>query len=141
MDRIQTIALIGLLTLAGCRNMGLDYAGPEDEAVTADPTELVAAVHARAAEEERRPLIVEGKKWVPSGRPLMLNEDEVTPVGSAGGRTVYARSWDDSPYEALFARGEDGTEWRTYLPVLGGGGGPPSGTAGSEGEGGSAPGH
>jgi len=55
-------------------------------------------------------------------------------VGSAGGQTVYARSWDEAPYDALFTR-DAGDRWLTYAPVLGGG------SSASPAGAGSAPGH
>ncbi len=71
---------------------------------------------------------------MPSGPPLALGEGEVRPVGSAGGQTVYARSWDEAPYDALFTR-DAGDRWLTYAPVLGGG------SSASPAGAGSAPGH
>lgn len=133
MERIRTMALFGVLALAGCQNMGLYDAGPEEDAVVAPPPELVAAVHASSPEMARQPLIVDGRKWVPAGTPLALGDGEVRPVGSAAGQTVYARSWDEAPYDALFTR--DGDRWLSYAPVLGGGSS--AGPAGA----GAAPGH
>lgn len=134
MKRMGTIAVLGAVALAGCQNMGLEYAGPEGDAVVAPPTALVAAVHPRTAAGDRQQLIVDGRNWVPSGRPLALSESDLSPVGSAGGHTVYARSWDDAPYDALFTR-TDGSTWVSYLPVIGGGrgAGEPSGAHGGAG--------
>lgn len=134
MERIRTMALFGVLALAGCQNMGLYDAGPEDEAVVAPPPELVAAVHTASPEMAGEPLIVDGRRWVQAGTPLALGEGDVRPVGSAGGLTVYARSWDEAPYDALFTR--DGDRWFTYAPVLGGGS-----SAAAAGSGAAAPGH
>lgn len=123
MMRLSTIALLGALTLTGCRNMGLDYAGPTDDEARGPTSELVAAVYERGAEEAREGLIVDGRKWVASGvaGPLALGEDDLRPVGSAAGETVYARHWDAAPYDVLFTRVSEG-EWQAYLSVIGGGG-------------------
>ncbi len=137
MKRTGTWVVVGALALAGCQNMGLYDAGEEDVAVVAPPSELVAAVYGPAAPGSTQSLIVDGRKWVPAGRPLALGEADVASVGSAGGLTVYARSWDSAPYDALFTRDEDG-QWLSYQPVLGGGSGAArTGDAGA----GTAPGH
>lgn len=120
MERTRTMALFGVLALAGCQNMGLYDAGPEGEAVVASQSELVAEVHATLPDAAGPPLIVDGQPWLRSGTPLAMGDTEVRSVGSAGGMTVYARSWDQAPYDALFVR-DAGGSWRTYAPVLGGG--------------------
>lgn len=123
MKRTSTIVLLGLLTFTGCRNMGLDDAGPADEAAIGQPSDLVASVHQRAAEPVSHGLIVDGRRWATAGRPgsQMLDEDNLRPIGSTGGQTVYANRWDDAPYDVLYTAGEDG-EWQTYLSVIGGDG-------------------
>ncbi len=131
MKWISRIALFGAVALVGCENMGLDYAGAAEEARIDAPTALVAAVHPQVAEAEWPPLIVDGTRWVSAGPADAVGEDEIRPVGSASGTTVYARSWDTPPYDELFTRSEQGAladaEWQSYLPVIGGGG--PSGGA------------
>lgn len=123
MRRTPTIALLGLLTMTGCKNMGLDYAGPADEAAIDQPSDLVAAVHERGAEPAARGLIVDGRRWAPAGRPgsVTLEEDHLRPIGSTGGQTVYANRWDEAPYDVVYTSGEGG-EWQTYLSVFGGDG-------------------
>lgn len=148
MNRTPTIVVLGLLAMAGCKNMGLDYAGPADEAAIDSPSDLVAAVHQWDAAPEAHGLIVEGRRWVSAGRPgsLTLQEDDLRPIGSTGGQTVYANRWDDAPYDVLFTPGEGG-EWQTYLSVAGGDGhgpGPADGDAaghGADDGGETAPGH
>lgn len=139
MKRTGTWVVVGALALAGCQNMGLYDAGEEADAVVAQPSDLVAAVYGPADAWTTQTLIVDGLKWVSSGRPLALGEADVASVGSAGGQTVYARSWDSAPYDALFTRDDDG-RWLSYQPVTGGtarAGSAGSGTAGS----GAAAGH
>lgn len=123
MKRTSTIVLLGLLTFTGCRNMGLDYAGPADEAAIDQPSDLVTAVHQREAQPVAHGLIVDGRRWAPAGRPgsQTLDEDNLRPVGSTGGQTVYANRWDDAPYDVLYTSGED-WEWQRYLSVIGGDG-------------------
>lgn len=146
MKRTSTIVLLGLLTFTGCRNMGLDYAGPADEAAIDQPSDLVAAVHQRAAEPVFHGLIVDGRRWATAGRPgsQTLDEDNLRPIGSTGGQTVYANRWDDAPYDVLYTSGEGG-EWQTYLSVIGGDGhGAGDGDAAGDGHAASeaaAPGH
>lgn len=138
MDRTWTIALLGVLAAVGCENMGLDYAGPAEEARHRSPPELVAAVmHTDTASQEK--LIVGGRAWTPSGGPQALDEAGLRPVGSSHGQTVYARGWDRPPYDQLFVRLDEETrsgagladraqrnEWQRYLPVVGGDGPVPS---------------
>lgn len=134
-----TMGLLGTLAVVGCQNMGLDYAGPAEEAEVRPPFDLVASTTAPAAAAEERGLIMDGRMWVPSGRPLDRAEEGIRPVGSADGTTVYARGWDEAPYDELFAEGDEG--WRSYRPVIGGGaagGGP--GAAGGAAAGGAAAG-
>lgn len=137
MMRRSTIALLGVLALTGCKNMGLDYAGPADEAAVDSPSDLVAAVHERGAEHTSQGLIVDGRKWVSAGvpGPLPLGEEELRPVGSAAGSTVYARHWDRAPYDMLFTRVAESDAWQGHVSVTGGGG------MGGRAAGGSAPGH
>lgn len=132
MDRTWTIALLGVLAAVGCENMGLDDAGPADEARQRSPSELVAAVTQPAPEQGERALVVAGRLWVPAGTPVALDEAGLRPVGSSAGQTVYARGWDRPPYGELFTRLDDeardrrladrirGDGWQAYLPVVGG---------------------
>lgn len=143
MKRSAVVVLGMALALVGCRDMGLEGNAPLVEAEQAPPSDLVVAVH--EAEVQRQELIVEGRLWVPSGLPWTLAEDGLRPVGSAGGATVYARSWDEAPYDELFTRlprrtPEAGApieiardaRWQGYAPVLGGGGGPAAPVGGVE---------
>jgi hypothetical protein len=113
---------IALLTLAlpACGGIGLDGAPPLEEAEQNPPPELVATAHALppAADAE---IIVDGRLWVPWGLPVAMDAGALRSVGSAHGMTVYARAWDRSPLDALFARQDGG--WQGYAPVIGGGGG------------------
>lgn len=119
--RRTSITLLALL-LAGCTT-GLDGAPPLEEAAHKTPPDLVAAVHARPV-DTGEDVVVDGRLWVPWGKPTSSTPDDLRPVGSANGLTVYARSWDRSPYEALFAR--EGGTWQGYAPVLGQTGGTPA---------------
>lgn len=127
MNRRSTIALLGIVAAVGCENMGLDYAGPEGEARVRQPSDLVAAAMEPADSVERPGLVIDGRLWVPSGVPRTLDESAVRPIGSAGGQTVYARGWDEAPYDEIFTATDQGG-WRSYLPVIGGGA--PRGSAG-----------
>lgn len=140
------MALAGVLALVGCRDMGLEYNYPLEEAEQMPPSELVVAVHPSEVPAGHE-LVVAGQLWVPSGQPRALSEDELEPIGAASGQTVYARSWDQEPYGELFTRlPEPATEtdvlgsmggqgWRAYLPVIGGGGpAAPGADAGEHGE-------
>ncbi len=95
------MALLGALVLPGCRDMGLEDNLPLADAESRPPSALVEAVMAPTSGGE---YIVDGRLWIPSGLPLTLRAEELRPVGSAGGRTVFARSWDEAPYDALFTR-------------------------------------
>lgn len=131
MDRTRTLALLALtLAAAGCKDMGLggDLAAM-DQPVDRPPNDLVATVMAPTHVEPNQ-LVVDGRLWVPSGLPLALRLDELRPVGSAGGHTVYSRKWDAQPFEQLFVRpgaaspagataGERMPGWQAFAPVLG----------------------
>ena len=123
MKAMTRMVLLGAVALAGCENMGLEYAGAAEEARVNAPTALVAAVHPQVAESEWPPLIVDGTRWVSAGAAVAVDEVDVRPVGSASGTTVYARSWDTPPYDELFTRGAGAAmaagQWRSYLPVIG----------------------
>ena len=134
MKRRTTALLFGILAMAGCQDMGLEYNLPLEEATDRPPMALVAAVMAPAATADRQ-LIVDGTLWVPSGLPLALDQQEVQPVGSSGGETVYARSWDRPPYDELFTRlpppaptdplvfgPAEGEQYLSYSAIIGGGG-------------------
>lgn len=128
----STMALVGIVAAVGCENMGLDYAGPAEEARLRPPTDLVAAAMGPSGAPDGGGLVVDGRLWVTAGLPVALHEDALRPVGAASGQTVYARSWDQAPYDQLFTRegsgaatgesGAAGSRWLAYLPVIGGGG-------------------
>ncbi len=119
MKRAAAIALLSLV-LPACGNLGLDGAPPLNEAEHAPPPALEAAVHARMANPDDQ-VVVDGRLWVPWGLPETIDAGQLRSVGSARGRTIYARSWDRSPYDQLFTR-TDG-EWQRYAPVIGRSGG------------------
>lgn len=121
MRRLPTIALILPLAAAGCADLGLDGNIPLDDATAAAPSELVAAAHA-APVTPTDDVVVDGRLWVPWGRPAEKRPDALRPVGSAGGVTVYAHAWDAAPLETLFTRTESGA-WQPYAPVHGSAGG------------------
>lgn len=150
MKRRATIALC-VLTLVGCENMGLDDAGTDEEGRNRASTDLVSSVH-RAAPAATQPVIVDGRRWVPAGKPVTLDAAELRSVGSSAGQTLYARQWDAAPFDMLFIRsqprgpsaqqptgdavrdpasaGEAGSagdaEWQPLVPVIGEDGGPPA---------------
>lgn len=115
------IGLLGLVAVVvGCENLGLDYAGPAEDARQQPPTDLVAAVIQPVPADDRQDLIVDGRLWVPAGRPLPLDEQDLRPIGSASGQTIHARTWDRPPYDELFTPIADDRRWRSYRPVSGG---------------------
>jgi hypothetical protein len=99
---ILILPVLGLL-LGGCRDLGLPGNIPAEESRTATPPELVAQVTAPAEAEAPR-LVVDGRLWVPVGQPSPRDPATLRPVGAAAGTTVYARTWDERPYRALFTR-------------------------------------
>lgn len=101
--RIPAIAMLAALALTGCKDLGLEDNVPLEQAENRPPSDLVAAVMA-PTRSGAADLVVDGRLWVPSGLPLTLRAGELRPVGTAGGRAVYARSWDEPPYDALFTR-------------------------------------
>lgn len=115
MKRAAAIVLLSLV-LPACGNLGLDGAPPLQEAEHAPPPDLAAAVHARHANPDDQ-VVVDGRLWVPWGLAPRIDADQLRSVGSASGQTVYAQSWDRSPYDELFTR-TDG-EWQRYAPVIG----------------------
>lgn len=129
----NTIAALGLVAAAtaGCMDMGLEGNIPLEEAQARETSELVAAVRRPTGAAPIR-FIVDGRLWVPSGLPLTLAMSELRAVGSGDGQTVYARHWDQAPFDALFVRmtppGESGAlaampleaeRWIELRPVLG----------------------
>lgn len=129
MKRTAMIALVGSVALVGCRDMGLEYNIPFEEAAQKPPMALVAAAYPVDEAGEAPHIVLDGTLWVPSGVPGTVSEGGLRPVGAAQGRTVYARSWDRAPYGELFTRVEEGpvaeigaqADWQSYLPVIGGG--------------------
>lgn len=135
MKKVGVIAAaVVILALGGCRDLGLDGNVPEEQSRTQAPPDLVRDVIPPPAETITR-LVVDGRLWIPTGRPAHYSSGRLRPVGSAAGQTVYARAWDERPYVALFTRAtirasEDaatareamdaGTEqWQEYAPVRG----------------------
>lgn len=117
MKRGRTAALAIPLVLAGCQDLGLEDNLPLQVAEHAAPSELVTAVHARAT-AEGEPVIVDGRLWVPWGRPEPLDPDRLRPVGSFQGETLYVRAWDRSPFDHVFAETVAG-RWQGHAPVIG----------------------
>lgn len=129
MKRTAMTALMGAVVLVGCQDMGLPGNIPLEEAEQKPAPALAAAAHPAEGTTEAPKLVLDGTLWVPSGVPGTISEDALRPVGATQGRTVYARSWDRSPYGELFTRVEAGqatgsgaqADWQSYLPVIGGG--------------------
>lgn len=133
MKRTPTIIFAGAIALAGCQDMGLEYNLPLEEAMERPPFALVAAVMAPSDVADMQ-LIAEGRLWVPSGLPQTLAADDLQPVGTSNGSTVYARAWDDRPHDELFTAlpdqspdgaattaGAGGSRYLAFAPVIGGG--------------------
>lgn len=133
MSRRVTVCALALATaVAGCEDLGLDGNTYLEDAMDRPPSELVAAVY-RPQEVQSQILIMDGREWVPSGGPLTLSEEELRPVGSSNGQTVYARSWDQPPFDLLFTRltggpapadsavfgPQEGVQWQEWAGVWG----------------------
>lgn len=133
MKRTLALALASAATLSACKDMGLGVNIPVEEAATRPQSALVAAVHAPPA-TPMRALVIDGRRWVPAGFPMGLDDADVRPVGAADGMTVYARRWDRPPYDALFTPAPSGVaavattsleamvqprRWVAYAPVNG----------------------
>lgn len=146
MKRTPTIWYVALATtLTGCLDLGLEGNVPLEEAVDRPAAELVTAVYGPAADQGQQ-LIVDARLWVPAGLPQGRSRAGLRAVGAADGRTVFARSWDHAPYDALFTEltpdappADTGTgpradaEWQSWAPVSGRTGAlPGSGAAGVE---------
>lgn len=136
------IVVAGLaLVLGGCRDLGLPGNVPDEESRVQPPPDLVRDVIAQDREPAVR-LVVDGRLWVPTGRPAPHAADALRPVGSAAGQTVYARSWDERPYQAIFTQVEmpalelaatpreamdaGRQHWQEYAPVIGQSGSAPT---------------
>lgn len=115
MKRAPAAALATLLVLAGCTDLGLEGNIPLEEARHEPPADLVAAVHGRASAEDGD-VVMAGRLWVPWGLPVDGELMDLRPVGSVHGVTLYARSWDRPPFDALFAR--QGVQWQGHAPVF-----------------------
>lgn len=146
MKRI-TLAVVAVTVgaTAGCKDLGLDGNVPLAEARAREPSPLVAAVMAPPEDAGTR-VIVDGRLWVPWGRPFTLGPAEsgqLRAVGSGAGETVYARAWDRPPYGTLFIRlperGEQavggGERWIALAPVQGRTGAPGAAAEGEHGAG------
>lgn len=117
------VILSSAFLLAGCSNMGLDEGPiPLEEAMHAPPTELVVAVHSVPADADAE-IVMDGRLWVPWGLPSERDRATLRPVGSTHGVTVFAYSWDRSPFDAVFTPGDDG--WQGHAPIIGRSGGGP----------------
>lgn len=139
---MATLALLAG-TMVGCKDMGLDGNIPLSEAESRPPAELVAMTMQPTA-PTAAPLVVDGRLWVHSGLPFAMDPADVRAIGSAAGTTVYARTWDRSPYDALFVRQDSadaaaglgrhigGQRWLELKPVTGRSGPVPGSAQGSE---------
>lgn len=131
MKRTATIWYLALATtLTGCLDLGLEGNVPLEEAVDRPASDLVTAVYGPAGQSQQ--LVADGRLWVPAGLPQGRSGAGLRAVGAANGRTVFARSWDDAPYDALFTElTSDGAsedigagpradaEWQGWVPVSG----------------------
>ncbi len=95
------VVALAAASLAACKDVGLDTNIPVEEAATRPQSDLVAAVHA-PPQPSVQPMVIDGRRWVASGFPLALDEDELQAIGAVNGATVYARKWDRPPYDAVF---------------------------------------
>jgi hypothetical protein len=135
MSRTATVTLIALTFLSSaCRDLGLAGNVPEGESRMAAPPELVSQVVAPVPGTATQ-LVMDGRLWVPTGRPMPRDAEQLRPVGATAGQTVYARAWDERPYRAIFVQvpatppGVEPTprqtmdagldHWQEYAPVPG----------------------
>ena len=49
-----------------------------------------------------------GRTWSAGYESLRIPQNMLRPVGSAGGAQIFALSWDDPPYDALYTPGTGG---------------------------------
>jgi hypothetical protein len=97
-------------TLAGCRDSGLP--GKNLPLQQARHREFRYPAYQRSPENV--PVAAVGYHWIPGPPPETIPERLLTPVGAAGGQTLYAPRGQQAPHSRLYARASDG-RWRPYV--------------------------
>lgn len=110
-----TALLIATMTLAGCRDLGLQGNIPLAEA---ENRQYRYATYEPSDEATRGPRLLpfESRMWITSADIEPIPDRLLRAVGEAAGTTLYAPVWSETPYVLLFARAEPG-RWHPVNPM------------------------
>lgn len=126
------VAMVSLVVLSGCQELGLpgrntpeaeaaarewrydvyDVAGPAD----ALPEVVLSgspAAAAGAATDRSEPT-----RWLASAEETHIPASLLRPVANASGIMLYALSWDQAPYDRLYAAADGPDTYNPLHPVL-----------------------
>jgi hypothetical protein len=120
----RAMAVLAVVVLAGCKDLGLKGNIPLAEAQFKPPVPLVANDYPPPVPGRTGP-VFNGTRWPDAGLPVQIPAQDLVEVGSAHGHPLYALRWDRPPYDRLYAKVARG--WQPHLPVRGvqpDGGGP-----------------
>ncbi len=116
-----TLAAAAALTLAGCKDVGLQGNVPLADAVDRAPKPLVqqtTPLHPAPAAGAPQAFRLDSATWVASDTELKVGDGDVHEVATVDGTAVYALRWDDSPYDRLLAKRPQGG-YQQYDKVIG----------------------
>lgn len=133
-NRTLIVTCAAALGLTACKDVGLSGLNrPFEDAEHASPEALVVAVHGEtqgAADvmagaetvapvaqegelgaERKRPVAIGDRFYIVSGRAQEVPQDMLRPIGSFQGRSLYALTWDEQPFDRLYTEGPRSREY------------------------------
>jgi hypothetical protein len=108
------LAVLAAGTLTACRDVGLEFNEPREEA---ENLAFRYAVYEAAGNGQGVTLMsFEQRNWMASGAVERIPESALRAVGMASGTAVFAPTWETAPFDRLYVRsGPD--EWHPVTPV------------------------
>ena len=100
---------LALVALAGCVDSGLPERNTSmPEAMSAPSSYEVYEGSSALTDPAAAVITMQRQRWMTAGFAPHVPREMLEPVASAGGRPLYALSWDDPPFTRLYLEGPGG---------------------------------
>lgn len=112
----SALAILAVLVLAGCKDVGLKGNIPLAEAEFKPLKPLLANDYPPPKPGHTGPVFA-GTRWPEAGMPVQIPDQDLVRVDSTSDHALYALRWDQPPYDRLYTKVTQG--WQPHLPVRG----------------------